>query len=164
MTTTSDRFSEFVDALDFPMFVVTTAADGHRTGCLVGFTTQVSIDPQRFLVALSKPNHTTTVALTATHVAVHLLRWDDLDLARLFGEQTGDQTDKFTRCRWSDGPEGMPVLEDAAAWFVGRIVDRIDLGDHVGHVLEPVSVQPPTSPAATITYADVKDFDPGHDA
>ena len=33
----------------------------------------------------------------------------------------------------------MPVLDGAVAWFVGRIIERYDLGDHVGHLLEPVA-------------------------
>ncbi|KMS65592.1 hypothetical protein ACH49_31135, partial [Streptomyces leeuwenhoekii] len=30
------------------------------------------------------------------------------------------------------------VLEEARAWFVGRILHRVDGGDHVGFVLDPV--------------------------
>lgn len=164
MPDVADEFSSVMDVIDFPMYVVTTADGGEQAGCLVGFTTQASIDPPRFLVGLSKENHTTQVAATATHLAVHLLRGDDLDLARLFGERTGDRTDKFAHCRWSIGPHGLPVLDDASAWFAGRVLDRIDLGDHVGHLLEPTHVVPPTTSAANVTYADVKRLRPGHEA
>jgi hypothetical protein len=44
--------------LDHPMVVVTTRAGNERAGCLVGFATQVSIGPPRFLVGLSKRNRT----------------------------------------------------------------------------------------------------------
>jgi flavin reductase (DIM6/NTAB) family NADH-FMN oxidoreductase RutF len=30
------------------------------------------------------------------------------------------------------------VLEDVEAWFVGRVVERVTGGDHVGFVLDPV--------------------------
>ncbi len=39
-----------VTEIDYPMFIVTAAAGGRRAGCLVGFTTQCSIHPPRFLI------------------------------------------------------------------------------------------------------------------
>ncbi|MDI1288388.1 MAG: hypothetical protein PSX37_00360 [bacterium] len=58
----------------------------------------------------------------------------------------------------------MPALDQAAAVFIGRIFERHDLGDHAGHLLEPAHVEARGSITAMITYADVRDFDPGHDA
>ena len=55
---TAGAFEQMVSLLDYPMYVVTTRADGQSAGCLVGFTSQVSIEPRRFLVGLSKRNHT----------------------------------------------------------------------------------------------------------
>jgi flavin reductase (DIM6/NTAB) family NADH-FMN oxidoreductase RutF len=123
--------------LDYPMLVVTAAAAGRRAGCLVGFATQASIDPSRFLVCLSRRNLTYEVALEATALGVHFLGSGDLDLAELFGGETGDRTDKLARCDWREGPDGVPVLARPPAWFAGRVLERIDLGDHVGFLLEP---------------------------
>lgn len=39
--------------LDHPMYVVTAEADGERAGCLVGYASQCSIQPARFMVWLS---------------------------------------------------------------------------------------------------------------
>ncbi|WP_319434205.1 flavin reductase family protein [Mycobacterium sp. RTGN5] len=161
----SEAFERVVALLDYPMFVVTTRVGDERAGCLVGFSSQVSINPPRFLVGLSKRNHTYRVATDgATHLAVHLLAKGHRELARLFGGQTGDQIDKFSRCEWSDGPEGLPILTDAAAWFVGRILDRFDLGDHVGHLTEPIAGAAPDQFGDLVTFADVKDLEPGHEA
>jgi flavin reductase (DIM6/NTAB) family NADH-FMN oxidoreductase RutF len=161
----SEAFERVVALLDYPMFVVTTRAGDERAGCLVGFSSQVSINPPRYLVGLSKANHTYRVATGgATHLAVHVLGKEHRDLARLFGGETGDQVDKFSRCRWSDGPEGLPILDDAAAWFGGRVLDRFDLGDHVGHLTEPVFGATPERFGDLVTFADVKDLEPGHQA
>ena len=51
-------FDSLVGDLDYPMFIVTACADGERAGCLIGFATQASIDPSRFLVCLSHNNRT----------------------------------------------------------------------------------------------------------
>ena len=47
------------------MFVVGAAADGDADACLVGFTSQCSIEPPRFAVFLSKANHTYELASRA---------------------------------------------------------------------------------------------------
>lgn len=159
-----DDFDGFLEVLDYPMFVVTTRAENGAAGCLVGFTTQASIDPPRFLVGISKENHTFAVAEAATHLGVHLLARDDLELARWFGGQTGDEVDKFAECGWHDGPAGIPILDAAAAWFVGAVLDRFDLGDHVGYLLNPVDGRAPDVRRPWVTLADVADLKPGHEA
>lgn len=162
--TVEQRFGELTRQLDYPMYVVTASAEGHNAGCLVGFASQMSLHPPRFLVGLSEKNHTRTVAASATHLAVHVIGREKIALARLFGEETGDEVDKFAECSWTTGPHGVPILDDADAWFVGLIVARVDLGDHVGHLLAPVDVQVRAPIAGMVTFADVRELDPGHDA
>jgi len=157
-------FEALVAQLNYPMFVVTTAAGGKRAGCLVGFTSQVSIHPRRFLVGLSNKNYTYRVAAQSGHLAVHVLAAHDLALARLFGEQTGDQVDKFARCAWHEGPQGLPILDDAVAWFSGPIVERLPLGDHVAFLLEPDSGRAAGDTGSLVSFGDVTDFEPGHSA
>lgn len=159
----ADTFADLTGGLDYPMLVVTAAAAGEVSGCLVGFATQCSIDPPRFLVCVSDKNHTFRVALGADHLAVHVLGPDDRRLARRFGEESGDEVDKFAGVAWSPGPAGAPILTDCDRWFVGRVIDRVPLGDHVGHLLEPVAVQN-AGDGGQLGFQAVRDLDPGHDA
>jgi flavin reductase (DIM6/NTAB) family NADH-FMN oxidoreductase RutF len=159
-----EAFEKLVSMLDYPMYVVTTRVGNHRAGCLVGFTSQVSIGPPRFLVGLSDKNHTYRIAQDATHLAVHLLPRTHRELARLFGSETGDRTDKFARTPWHEGPYGLPILDDAAGWFVGEVLSRYDVGDHVGHLLQPVEGEAPEKFDQLVTFADVQDLEPGHEA
>ncbi|MFZ2527956.1 MAG: flavin reductase family protein [Rhodococcus sp. (in: high G+C Gram-positive bacteria)] len=146
------------------MFLVTTRAVNERSGCLVGFATQVGIDPPRFLVGLSDKNRTFRVAAAADHLAVHLLDRTHLPLATLFGAHTGDDVDKFAQCRWSDGPHGLPILDDAAAWFTGAILGRTDFGDHVGFLLAPDLGELRGDLTDLVTFRDVRGIEPGHPA
>jgi flavin reductase (DIM6/NTAB) family NADH-FMN oxidoreductase RutF len=155
---------DFVRPLDYPMYVLTVPGGAHsdRSGCLIGFTTQCSISPPRFLACVSRANHTYASARHATVAAVHRLSPADRELATLFGTNTGDEVDKFRSCAWHEGPGGVPIL-DGCSWFIGDIEQRVDLGDHEGLVLRPVRTGPP-SPAAALMYSAVRDLDAGHPA
>src|SRR6266550_1522175 len=111
MTTDLDEFKAFTLHLEYPMYVVTAAADGERDGCLVGFATQCSIHPPRFLVCLSVKNRTFRIAKTAPVLAVHLVGHDQHDLAELFGGETADEVDKLAQWPWREGAGGVPLLE-----------------------------------------------------
>jgi flavin reductase (DIM6/NTAB) family NADH-FMN oxidoreductase RutF len=161
MTDAEEQLRDLLGDLDVPMFILTVAHEGERSGCLLGFGTQASIDPVRFLACVSEVNHTFAPAMASTHVAVHLAPDEpDLALARLFGEETGDEIDKFERCRWHEGPQGQPILEDCPAWFVGRVRDRHRLGDHHGLLLEPVAVDGRAEGYLHLSRAT--QLDPGH--
>ena len=155
-------FQRIATKLEYPMFIVTTAADGERSGCLVGFTSQCSVHPGRFMVFLSKKNHTYGVALRAEALVVHLAPEDRLDLAQLFGGETGDDIDKFERCEWSEGPSGAPIVEGCPTWFAGAILERFDVGDHTGFLLEPTEGSAGPVDPLGVQEAFSK-IDPGHD-
>ncbi|MGH9091758.1 MAG: flavin reductase family protein [Acidimicrobiales bacterium] len=147
------------------MFVVTTAtADGaERDGCLVGFATQASISPPRLLVLLSKANRTYRLARRSHTLAVHFLHRGNGALAARFGEETGDDVDKLAGCAWHPGPGGVPVLEGTRGWVAGGVLDRLDAGDHVAHLLEILEARVDV-PGRQLGYQAVRDLDPGHPA
>ena len=146
------------------MFIVTALSpEGERSGCLIGFATQCSIHPPRFVACVSKENRTFDVVREAAEVVVHFLGSEQHELAALFGGETGDEVDKFELCRWSPGPGGIPVLDDAPGWFAGRVLDRFDLGDHAGLWLEPTEVED-RGGAVDLGFQDVKAVEPGHPA
>ncbi|MEU6478701.1 flavin reductase family protein [Streptomyces sp. NPDC047017] len=158
----------FTGRLDPDMCVVTATAEGERAGCLVGFFSQCSISPQRFVVWLSKENRTFRVARRADRLAVHLLTRRQHALATLFGGSTEDDgVDKFAHVPCAERPDGAVVLDDVPAWFVGRIVLRADGGDHVGFVLEPVDAGGGAGgeqDEALLRLSDALDIAPGHPA
>jgi flavin reductase (DIM6/NTAB) family NADH-FMN oxidoreductase RutF len=130
---------DYFSAFDAPVVVVTTSgAKNVRSGCLVGFATQCSIHPPRFLVCLSVLNHTARIAEDAATLGVQVLGSEQSPVASLFGEETGEEVDKLARVPWRHGQLETPILVDCAAWMEGKILQRIPLGDHIGYLLEPV--------------------------
>lgn len=163
-----DAFATLVEGLDYPMFVVTAAAEGERSGCLVGFVTQSSIDPPRLLVMVSKANHTFRVAAAATTLGVHFLGEHNHDLAEVFGEVTGDVADKFAACDWEPAADGTPILRGTRGWVLGTVRARLDCGDHVAHLIDvtDAGVTEAETPDAgrQLGFQAVRDLDPGHPA
>jgi flavin reductase (DIM6/NTAB) family NADH-FMN oxidoreductase RutF len=161
---TADPFTRTCESLNFPMTIV-TAFDGHeRSGCLLGFHTQCSIHPRRWLVCVSKTNHTFGVAERAEWLVVHLLRDDQHALAEFFGGVTADDIlphEKFDLWSWRPGPGGTPILA-GCDWLAGRILERFETGDHVAHVLEIAEVGQEHPPAPQLGSMDVRDIIAGH--
>jgi flavin reductase (DIM6/NTAB) family NADH-FMN oxidoreductase RutF len=157
-----DDFVRLMGQLDYSLLIVTVAADGERSGCLVGFASQVSIKPPRFLVGLSVKNRTYRVAAGADVLVVHFVPEQADDLAALFGGETGDEVDKFARCEWRPGPSGAPILSALEDWFAGRVLERLPFGDHCGYLLEPIDGEAHRS-GAPLTFARAKWIEPGHE-
>ena len=156
-------FNAIVGSLEYPMFIVTARAGEEALGCLVGFATQMSIDPPRFLIGLSHTNRTFRRGGDSQTFAVHAVPEHAAALAELFGGETADEVDKFGRCAWHEGPDGVPILDDCANWFVGRVVWRQDAGDHDAFLLEPVAAQHGSGEDA-FSFHRAKRIAPGHEA
>lgn len=168
-----EAFDHLVARLDGAMVVVTAATGegGEADGCLVGFHSQASIDPRRYVVWLSVENRTFRLAShrSSTHLAVHVLSASDRDLAERFGGATADDpgVDKLADLSWVAGPGGVPVLDALPERFVGRIVHRLQEppGDHVGFVLAPERAESNERAAEPpLRLGSAVEIDPGHPA
>ncbi|MBA2750895.1 MAG: flavin reductase [Actinobacteria bacterium] len=156
------EFQRLVADLDYPLFIVTVAADGERSGCLIGFATQCSIDPPRYWACISKTNHTWKVAVRAQTLVVHVPSPDERGLVELFGETTGDDIDKFSRVPWEPGPDGVtPLLSGCTRWFAGRVIQQVDSGDHTSFLIEPFAASS-GSEKGQLGFQEAKDLEPGH--
>ena len=162
-SSTAAAVDRILTSLDYPLLVVTTADTKTRGGCLVGFSTQCSVDPVLLLICISRNNRTCRVAEGAPGLAIHCVSEAEHDLAELFGGETGDETDKFEHCDWSRGHLGLPILARAPAWIAGTIEARIDAGDHIAHLVKPTAAELRRSfdPLPTRSGTDI---DPGHEA
>jgi flavin reductase (DIM6/NTAB) family NADH-FMN oxidoreductase RutF len=160
----SDAFNAVAGDLDYPMFIVTAAANGEHDGCLMGFATQCSIDPSRFMACISVTNRTYRIAEESDTLVVHVVPSDADDLVELFGGETGDEVDKLAQVEWTEGPDGVPVLAGCPNWFAGSVLQRVRLGDHVGFVLEPIEGSHGAPGQRAFPFSRAKHVEPGHPA
>jgi len=164
MTSTQETFNALVAHLDYPMFIATVADGEELAGCLVGFATQCSIDPPRFLICISNKNRTYRVSRGSSAMAVHLVPEEATELAELFGGRTGDDVDKFEHCSWRPGPEGLPLLDGCPNRFVARVLERTEAGDHDAFVLEPFFAEEDERGSEAFSFHRAKRIEPGHEA
>jgi flavin reductase (DIM6/NTAB) family NADH-FMN oxidoreductase RutF len=160
-----DSFDDLMGMLDYPLFVVTTAAEGEPAGCLVSLATQISVQPPSFVVSLTRSSHTAEVASRSGHLAVHTLPQRQQALAQLFGTQSGHEVKKFDRCSWRSGPQGMPILDETLGCFIARTVSRSDIADHVVYLIEPIAAWAPETEEDLLYLSDIEfdiDDDGGH--
>ena len=163
MARVDEVVNRWVGEIDYPMYIVTAATADARAGCLIGFATQCSIDPLRFLICLSDKNRTYRVAQDCDHLGVHLVPADRDDLVALFGSETGDDTDKFAQTAWHSGVAGTPILDGCPNWFVGRVLDRLTAGDHQALLVDPVDAAAGAD-VHQFPFHRAKRFEPGHEA
>jgi flavin reductase (DIM6/NTAB) family NADH-FMN oxidoreductase RutF len=162
--TIAQAMAAYTRRVDYALQVVTTtSATGEPSGCMVGFITQCSIKPPRLLVCISKVNHTFFTSERSDAVAIHLIGRDQIELASLFAEESGDTVDKFAKCAWHLGVTGSPVLSECAAWLETVILSRASVGDHEALLVRPVAGGPGTS-QSLLTIQGAPKFEPGHPA
>jgi flavin reductase (DIM6/NTAB) family NADH-FMN oxidoreductase RutF len=113
------------------------------------------------MVVVPRSSDTCGVAHQSGHLAVHVLAQRQVGLAELFGRETDDASNRFQRCSWRAGPRGMPILDEAIAWFVGRTAHWIDIGDHVAYIVEPVAAWAGESDEEVLYLSDLDDLGPG---
>jgi flavin reductase (DIM6/NTAB) family NADH-FMN oxidoreductase RutF len=164
MSSAADDLAPFLDLIDYSYFVVTVRApDAEMSGCLAGFVTQCSIDPPNFLVCISKVNHTLGIAERASGMGLHLLGEDQVDVARLFGEETGDLVDKFASVDWRLGSTGAPLLVEAAVSMEGQILGHFSVGDHEAFLMRAVRSVAGEHPGL-LMFRNAPRLKPGHPA
>ena len=56
---------------------------------------------------------------------------------------------------------GVPIFDSCERWFVGSVLEQIDLGDHVGFLLEPIDAGQEAA-SDQLTFQNARDIEPGH--
>jgi len=115
--------------------VTTKTAAGEPIGLTANSFSSVSLSPPLVLWSLSLRSPNLPNFLQAAHFAINVLAHDQIPLSQRFSRPVPN---KFEGVAHGFGPQGMPLIEGAAAQFECRTEARHYSGDHVifiGHVL-----------------------------
>ncbi|WP_353940785.1 flavin reductase family protein [Streptomyces sp. HUAS MG91] len=107
---------------------VITAAGGAPVGFTATSLTSVSAQPPVISFGIGVGASSWPTVAEAGHVGVHILAEDQADLAATFARSGADRFGAPTR--WTEGPEGVPVLDGVLAWMVCKVIARVPAGDH----------------------------------
>jgi flavin reductase (DIM6/NTAB) family NADH-FMN oxidoreductase RutF len=108
--------------------VVVTAPGAPPAGFTATSFTSVSLDPPLVSFCLANSASAWPAVQLADVVAVHVLSQEQEHIARTFSTRG---IDRFAaHGAWSEGPEGVPLLDGVLARMVCRVTQRVQAGDH----------------------------------
>lgn len=138
----------------YGLYVVSAEADGERSGCVINTLLQVTAEPVRLAVTVSKNNFTCGLLKKAGHfAAVALDKRADLMYIGRFGFRTGSDFDKFEGVSCAKDSAGMPYATDnACARYSCKITQEVDLVTHIMFIGEVTEAELLSS-EEPLTYA-----------
>ena len=141
-----DLFRDLLHRQASTVTVVTVpgvAADRHLLalppgGFITTSFTSVSLEPPLVSFRLGRESSSWPTVERAEHLAVHLLTAGQQNAARTF---PADGINRFASHEgWTRGPFGVPLIDDAPAVLLCRVVRRIEAGDQTTVLAEPLAL------------------------
>ncbi|MGC8849952.1 MAG: flavin reductase family protein [Candidatus Bathyarchaeia archaeon] len=119
--------------------VVSSRKGDKINGLAVAWMTQVSYQPPLIAVSIGKARYTHEMIESSKVFAVSILHEGQLEVAKLFGLQSGRDFDKFAHAPYEIGVTGSPILKDCLAFLDCEVESSLQVGDHtifVGRILD----------------------------
>ncbi|MBS7651284.1 MAG: flavin reductase family protein [Candidatus Bathyarchaeia archaeon] len=110
--------------------VVTSKAGSKINGLTIAWATQVSFQPPIVAVSVGKTRYTHDMIQSSRIFAVNILHEGQVEVARLFGLQSGRDIDKFATIPYETKVTGAPILKDCLAYLDCEVERAIPVGDH----------------------------------
>lgn len=102
--------------MSYGLYVLSSAFDGKQNGCIVNTVTQVTAEPPKVAVAVSKQNLTTSlIERSGLFNAVALTEEATMDLIGRFGFCSGREEDKFAGIPTARMPTGCGIPRKSAS-------------------------------------------------
>ncbi len=153
----SQSISDLFKRLTQGVYLIGVADGESRNAFTAAWVMQISFDP--LLLALSiSPEHASFALLEKGGAfSVNVLRKDQLDLAEHYG-RPGD-AGPIAAPDWSFGKFGLPLRNDALAWFECKAKYMAPAGDHALVTASVIGGKLLDADAAPLTYADTGEMD-----
>jgi flavin reductase (NADH) len=131
LTETQRAFRAAMANLAAAVNVVTTDGAHGRAGMTVSAACSVTDNPPTMLICVNRCSSSHDTVVANGRVCVNVLGTDQDELAMHFAGGTNVPTsERFGDAAWDFDTYGLPVLPDALASIIGRIVTEHPLGSH----------------------------------
>lgn len=119
--------------LSYGLFVLTSAADGRDSGCIINTAQQVTSEPNRISIAVNKSNFTHDLVKKSGKFNISIIsEAAEFALFQHFGFQSGRDVDKFAdyaACKRS--ANGLYYVTAGTNSYISAMVEQeVDLGSH----------------------------------
>lgn len=112
------------------VYVIGVAAGEARNAFTAAWVMQASFDPPLLALSINPRHFSYRLLKESGAFSVNVLRRGHMEIAAHFGKPAS--VDKLASVAWRPGGKtGMPLLDDALAWFDCRVEGEYPAGDHV---------------------------------
>jgi len=112
----------------------TCGLDGEPVGMTANAFMSVSLDPPLVMLSVARTAASFEAMEQCDRYAVHILCDGQQELSKVFARSAADGVEKFDGVDWHRAEDGLPLLDGCLARIECTVVDRVELGDHVGYV------------------------------
>ena len=141
--------------LSYGLYVVCSHSDEKLNGQIANAVFQVTAEPPRLAVSISKNNLTHEYISNSGVFSVSVLDVSTpMEFIGLFGFRSGRDVDKLSQVRYEKGITGCPcVMDNALSMIEARMIGQLDAGSHTIFLGEVVSARV-LQGGTPLTYAD----------
>ena len=118
--------------LSYGLFVLTAREGDKDNGCIVNTVSQVTVSPNRIVVAVNKSNYTHDMIVSSGMFNVSvLIEKSSFDTYKHWGFQSGRDVDKTKEITFQRAANGIIyIAEETNAYLSAKVVSMTDLGTH----------------------------------
>lgn len=142
--------------LSYGLFVLTSNDGQKDNGCIINTGMQVTVDPNRVVIAVNKANYTHDTIMETKKFNICILSEEaDFSLFQRFGFQSGRNVNKFDGFTdYKKGNNGLAIITQGTNGYISAWVEQtIDLGTHTLFIAAVTDMDVLNDvPSATYTY------------
>lgn len=119
--------------ISYGLYVLTTEKDGKNYGCIINTPVQITDNPCRLTIAVSKENYTTNIIKETNKFNVSILtKKTPFSTIENFGFKSSKDTDKFKNTNYKKSKNNVAYLTDNTNAFLSfKVISYKEVGTHI---------------------------------
>lgn len=124
------EFRNAMSQLGAAVCIITSDGEAGLAGCTATAVCSVTDDPPTLLICLNRSSRNNVAFRANGTLCINVLAASQEDIALRFSDPKLSAEQRFASGAWTEGENGSPALQDAAATIACRIADISEVGTH----------------------------------